>query len=181
MKLSASISIKPVFDVDAYENDFDIDAVKTDINMLFPNKSINYAKKESRNTKKGVKYSYRFYVGGVKIYSSQIKQLLRDHKLNENPIYDLSIHDKNEVLFLPLTTQKANGVAPQLCPTDCEIFKCCASYVEEDFEDYTLKCEKAKGEKILQKINQICEKKDEMINDEEVAIIDTKYIKTKLN
>jgi len=130
--------IKPVFDVDAYENHIDIDAVNTDINMLFPHKSINYAKRESRDTKKGVKYSYRFYVDGVKIYCSQIKQLLIDHKLNENPIYDLSIYDKNIVLFLPLTTQKANGVAPQLCPTDCEIFKCCASYVEEDFEDYSL-------------------------------------------
>jgi len=52
--------IKPVFDVDAYENNINIDAVKTDINMLFPNKSINYAKRESRDTKKGVKYSYRF-------------------------------------------------------------------------------------------------------------------------
>jgi hypothetical protein len=172
--------IKPVFDVDAYKNDIDIDAVKTDINMLFPNKSINYAKRESRETKKGIKYSYRFYVDGVKIYSSQIKQLLIDHKLNENPIYDLSIYDKNKVLFLPLTTQKADGVAPQLCPIDCDIFKCCASYVEEDFEDWTLKYEKAQDEKLLKMINQICDKKDEMINDEEVAIIDTKYIETKL-
>jgi len=131
--------IKPVFDVDAYKNDIDIDAVKTDINMLFPNKSINYAKRESRETKKGIKYSYRLYVDGVKIYSSQIKQLLIDHKLNENPIYDLSIYDKNKVLFLPLTTQKANGgVAPQLCPIDCDIFKCCASYVEEGFEDWNI-------------------------------------------
>ena len=43
-----------------------------------------------------------------------------------------------------------------------------------------LKCEKALGENLLHKINQICDKKDEMINDEEVAIIDTKYIETKL-
>ena len=92
--------------------------------MLFPNKFINYAKRESRNTKKGVRYSYRFYVDGVQIYSSQIKQLLIDYKLNENPTYDLSIYDKNKVLFLPLTTRKADCVAPQLCPIDCDIFKC---------------------------------------------------------
>jgi len=42
-----------------------------------------------------------------------------------------------------------------------------------------LLCEKAKGEKILQKINRICDEKDEMINDEEVVTIDTKYIETK--
>ena len=83
-------------------------------------------------------------------------------------------------MFLPLTTQKADGVAPQLCPIDCDIFKCCASYVEDDFEDYTLKCEKALGEKLLQKINQICEKNDEMINNHEVAVIDTKYIENQL-
>jgi hypothetical protein len=172
--------IKPVFDVDAYKNDIDIDAVKADINMMFPDKTINYAKREPRETKKGIKYSYRFYVDGVKIYSFQIKQLLIDHKLNENPIYDLSIYDKNKVLFLPLTTQKENGVAPQLCPIDCDIFKCCASYVEKDFEDWTPKCEKTKGEKLLQQINQFYDKKDEMINDEDVAVIDTKYIETKL-
>ena len=133
--------IKPVFDVDAYENDIDVDAVKADINMIFPNKSINYAKREPRETKKGTKYSYRFYVDGVKIYSAQIKQLLIDYKLNENPIYDLSIYDKNKVLFLPLTTQKADGVVPQLCPIDCDIFKCCASYIDNDFEDWTSKVE----------------------------------------
>jgi len=70
-----------------------VDAVKADINMIFPNKSINYAKREPRETKKGTKYSYWFYVDGVKIYSGQIKQLLIDYKLNENPIYDLSIYD----------------------------------------------------------------------------------------
>jgi len=37
----------------------------------------------------------------------KIKQFLIDHKLNENPIYGFSIYDKNNVLFLPLTTQKA--------------------------------------------------------------------------
>jgi len=42
-----------------------------------------------------------------------------------------------------------------------------------------LLCEKAKGKKILQKINRICDEKDEMINDEEVVTIDTKYIETK--
>jgi len=42
------------------------------------------------------------------------------------------------------------------------------------------KCEKEKGKILLEKINKFCEQKDEMINDEEVAIIDTKYIETKL-
>jgi len=133
--------IKPVFDVDAYSNDIDIDSVKADINMMFPNKTINYAKREPRETKKGMKYSYRFYVDNVKIYSFQVKQLLIDYQLNKNPIYDLSIYDKNKVLFLPLTTKKTDGEAPKLCPIDCDIFKCSASYVEQGFEDWVVKCD----------------------------------------
>lgn len=30
--------IKPVFDIDSYDNDIDIDSVKSDINLLFPEK-----------------------------------------------------------------------------------------------------------------------------------------------
>jgi len=131
-------------------------------------------------------------VNGVKIYSRLIKKLPIDDKLNENPIYDLSIYDTNKVQFLPLTTQKTDGVAPQLCPIDCDVFKCCASYVEEIFEDwveickkkddddYMEQCDKEKGKILLEKINQICEKNDEMINNHEVAVIDTKYIENQL-
>ena len=64
--------IKPVFVVNAYVIDIDVDAVKADMNMTFPNKSINYAKREPRKTKKGMKFSYRFYVDGVRIYSHLI-------------------------------------------------------------------------------------------------------------
>jgi len=67
--------------------------------MLFPlaNKTINHAKREPIDIKKGIKYSYRFYVDGVKIYSSQIKQLLIDYKLNENPICDLSMYSQSHL------------------------------------------------------------------------------------
>lgn len=132
--------IKPVFDVDAYENDIDVNEVKNDINKLFSGKPINYAKREPRQTKKGVKFSYRFYVDKVKIYSALLKQLMIDNQLDKNPIYDLSIYDKNKVLFLPLTTQKTDGDTPELTPIDCDIFECCASYVEDSFEDWTVKC-----------------------------------------
>ena len=71
--------IKPVFDIDAYDNDINIESIKTQINKLFPNKEINYASRKPRlDTKKDqIKYSYRFYVNGVKIYSEQIKKLMQ--------------------------------------------------------------------------------------------------------
>ena len=99
--------IKPIFDIDAYGTDINVDDVKNDINQLYPNKTINYAKREPRNdAKKGMKYSYRFYVDGVKTTSSQIKQLALRNGLDRNKIYDMSIYDDNKVLYLPLTTYK---------------------------------------------------------------------------
>ena len=44
--------IKPIFDIDAYGTDINIDDVKNDINQLYPNKTINYAKREPRNDEK---------------------------------------------------------------------------------------------------------------------------------
>ena len=68
--------IKPVFDVDAYETD--INDIKTIINELFPNKPINYAKREPREYNGKLKYSYRLYVDGVRITSQNLKKLLTD-------------------------------------------------------------------------------------------------------
>jgi hypothetical protein len=52
----------------------------------------------------------------------------------------MSIYDKNKVLFLPFTTKKAdNAKVPSLIPHECDIFKCCASYIQSDFEDWDAK------------------------------------------
>ena len=140
--------IKPVFDVDAYDNDIDVNEVKKHINILFPEKSIYFAKREAREHKGKMKYSYRMYVDGVKITSKNLKEYILSHKLNDNPIYDMSIYDKNKILFLPLTNEKTNGEkVPELKPIDFkDIFSCCASYIEENYEDYDLKFIKTEPE-----------------------------------
>jgi hypothetical protein len=52
----------------------------------------------------------------------------------------MSIYDKNKVLFLPFTTKKAdNAKIPALVPNECDIFKCCASYIQDDFENWDAK------------------------------------------
>ena len=61
--------IKPVFDVDAYDAEPDINEIIADIQKVFPEKSVNYAKREAREYKGKIKYSYRFYVDGVLIIS----------------------------------------------------------------------------------------------------------------
>jgi len=128
--------IKPVLDVDAYE-EIDINKYKSILNSLFPNKDVYYAKRDPREYKdKGIKYSYRFYVDGAKIFSKNLKQMLINKGFHKDSNIDMSIYDKNKVLYLPLTFKKVNEYVPPLTPVDCHIFKCCASYIQEDFEDF---------------------------------------------
>jgi hypothetical protein len=139
--------IRPVFDLDAYNNDIDLNSFFEDIKLLYPNKDIYSASRGPRQDgDKGLKYSYRVYVDGVKTTSSQIKALLLSNGIDRKwDCLDLSIYDKNKVLLLPLTTCKtkktrhgqSNLIVPSLEPFECDIFKCCASYIEENFEDYT--------------------------------------------
>ena len=68
--------IKPTLDVDAYINDIDVTEVFDSLNKIFPEKPVKYAKREPRETKKGLKYSYRFYVQDVRITSKNLKNLL---------------------------------------------------------------------------------------------------------
>ncbi len=80
----------------------------------------------------GWKYSYRFYVDGVRIISKNLKQLLIKNGFDKNPIYDMIIYDSNKALFLLFTTQKTDGSKiPPLTPVDC-----CASYIREEFDDW---------------------------------------------
>ena len=130
--------IKPVIDVDAYDSDIDVDEVIKKLNILFPNKPIKYAKREPREYKNKTKYSYRFYIQNVRILSKNLKTLLINNGFKENPMYDLSIYDKNKVLFLPLTSKKENDDVPILKPVNATIFECCASYIQEDFEDFDI-------------------------------------------
>ena len=131
--------IKPVFDIDAYINDIDVSEVINKISKIFPDKPVKYATRTPRETKKGVKYSYRFYVQGVRITSKNLKNLLIKNEFDKNEIYDMSIYDTNKILFLPLTTKKVNCDVPPLTPIDCSILECCASYIKEEYEDWDKK------------------------------------------
>ena len=74
-------NIKPVFDVDAMGEDIDIEETKKEINMIFPNKPIYFCKREPREHKNSIKYSYRFYVSGVKINYKNLLKLCIHYKL----------------------------------------------------------------------------------------------------
>ena len=72
--------IKPILDVDAYINDIDVSEVINKISKIFPDKPVKYATRTPRETKKGLKYSYRFYVQGIRITS---KNLLKKMNLTK--------------------------------------------------------------------------------------------------
>ena len=179
--------IKPVFDIDAYGNDIDLNAFKADISLLYPNKDIYDSGREARedDPDKGIKYSYRVYVDCVKTTSKQIDQALNNSGLYQKwKCLDKSIYDVNKVLYVPLTTikkstdKKTKDIikknVPKLIPNNCDIFKCCASYIEEDFEDYSVKyIEEVKVKPDV--------KFDNVIKDADDDIIDTKYIISKLS
>lgn len=150
--------IKPIFDIDAYDAKPDIDAIINDIHKLFPNKPVKYAEREPREYKGKFKYSYRFYVLDVRITSKNLKQLIVNNGLNKNSIYDMSIYDKNKVLFLPLTTKKADdNIVPALTPVDCDIFDCCASYIKEDYEDWDIKFKVEEKEEEIKFDSVLCD------------------------
>lgn len=136
--------IKPCFDIDAYE-DIDVNEIITLINQFFPNKTVNHAKRDPRLKNDKMKYSYRFYVDGVRMTTKNLERYLGqfgyDKEKSNNKPFDFSIYDKNRVLFVPYTTMKFNSdeTIPALIPVNCSILDCCASYILEEYEDWDLK------------------------------------------
>ena len=161
--------IKPVFDVDAYDTEPDIEAIIADIQKLFPNKPVNYAKREPRECKGKLKYSLRFYVDGVRITSQNLKKLIIDNGFKNNEPFDMSIYDKNKILFLPKTTEKTDGLkVPALIPIDCDVFECCASYIKEEYEDWDIRFkEEPKQETFKEELKRVINTSFTVDNDDD--------------
>jgi len=167
--IGGTANIKPIFDIDAFENDIDINKEIKTISNIFPNKEICFAKRDPRteNCKKQdcIKYSYRAYVQDTQISYDNLKYLCKYHKLIDDKKYDMSIYSKNHILFLPHTTQKIpdsitkkTKIVPELLPLDnADVFQCSASYIREDFEDWNIKVDNIKqdlnGKNLLKFIN----------------------------
>jgi len=135
--------IKPVFDVDAYDNDINIDDYIIKFNIIFPDKEIAIMKRNPRlHHNNRMKYSYRFYIQKVKISSKNIKKLIEKHNFHLDKNIDLSIYGKNRKLLTPYTTRKyCQQLNKIITVPKFEIIKgtfmdCCASYIEENYEDW---------------------------------------------
>lgn len=131
--------VKPFFDLDCMGEDIDIKVFIGKIQNIFPNKKIKWCKRKPRPYNGKMKYSYRVYVSGVKISSSNIEIILQQNGLiNEyGKMIDLSVYSKNRRLYMPLTKYKydritkKNWEVPKLeLGEDASLFDCCASYIE---------------------------------------------------
>jgi len=170
--------IKPVFDIDAYDTEPDIDSIIAKIHILFPNKQVNYAKRAPRDYKGKLKFSYRFYVVGVRITSQNLKKLIIDNGFKNNEPFDMSIYDKNKILFLPLTTEKTDGIkVPPLQPVECDVFNCCASYIKEEYENWDAKIPKETFREELQRVinTPLAVNNDEEFKSELFDVVETAY------
>ena len=140
--------IKPIIDIDQYNTDIDIEAFKTDLNVIFPNKVIKCCNRKPRPYNGKMKYSYRVYVQNVRIsYLNLKKLLLEQNQLNiKYSGIDKGLYIEKRILYTPNTKYKYDQNAkryyevPKLkLMDDAELFECCASYIEESFEDWDLK------------------------------------------
>lgn len=186
--------IKPVFDIDAYEQ-IDIEKEIERLQPVFQGKKINYAKREPREHNGKMKYSYRVYVDGCRIRSEYMKELFNDTmkylkvKLNANTDhYDGGIYDKNRILHTPYTTAKINKNktidVPMLTPVNCSAFDCCASYVLEDYDngrDEMYDQLKAHSEHQARKAQQVEVVSENIITDEKAKDVDNSKVHYMLN
>lgn len=148
--------IKPIIDVDQFVDDIDINALIADINNIFPNKKVKYCGRKPRPYNGKMKYSYRFYIQDIRISFINLKKLLNNNDLfSKYSGIDKGLYIPKRILFTPNTKYKYDQKfkkyyeVPQLkLMNDAELFECCASYIEETFEDWDLKFPPIENKKI---------------------------------
>jgi len=146
--------VKPFFDIDQYHTDIDIQEFMNDLNIIFPNKKFKYCMRKPRQHMGKLKFSYRVYVIGVQISSQNILRIIEEYKLVEKyKGIDKQVYNKKGLLYIPMTKYKwyMNDAKPTEVPKlnlmdDANIFDCCASHIEEYYEDWDLKMPEVKVE-----------------------------------
>lgn len=133
---------KIYFDYDGYDECDDLDALIEDIKSICK-KNVYIANRSPRidEKKNKIKKSYRIYVDEIRITNKHIPLIFKD-LFDKYENLDKSVYDASRVLYLPFTSKKYDTKnikefdVPPLIPNDCNALKCCASYIEEDFEDW---------------------------------------------
>ena len=131
------------FDYDGYETINNFDQFIEELQSYVLGKEIYNAKRGPRfeEKKQKTKFSRRTYVDNIRLTNTNIPIIFKD-LFKKYPELDTSVYDNARVLYLPFTSQKldtktnTNFDVPKLEPDNCNAIKCCASWIEETFEDW---------------------------------------------
>jgi hypothetical protein len=86
------------------------------------------------------KYSYRLYLKARITYFNipiVFKSIFEKYGSEEKGL-DTGVYNQNRRLFAPLSNRKINEDVPPLNVSNNSIFDCCATYIQEDYEDLDL-------------------------------------------
>jgi len=183
----AEFQVKPYFDIDFKDIDnkgFDesiIDEIANDIKKVYAN-DIYIAKRDVRECEVRIrseyikvdKYSYRLYLK-ARISYCNIPIVFKSI-LEKYDCVDKSVYDSNKRLFAPLSNRKRNEDVPPLNVVNGSIFDCCATYIQEDYEDLDLLV-KSKVEPKQTSLKNDIVSVDEDIKDEDDVNDNDKYTK----
>jgi len=176
--------VKPYFDVDGkidFTDDI-IDNINTDIQKVY-NNDIYISKREPRNENGVMKYSYRLYLK-ARINYKNIPILFKE-VFDKYKAIDNSVYDPKRILFVPLSDRKKNLDVPVLTNIKGSIFDCCATYIQEDYEDLDTLVVKDIEPKNQSPVDDLLTKINKMLFDDETSTCECKFnfneIMTKLS
>jgi len=170
--------VKPYFDLDPKGEDFDysiIESIKADAKAIYDDEVFEMSR-EAREELGKIKHSIRLYIR-ARITYKNIPVVYKE-LFDKYDIIDKSVYNPNRIMFAPLSDRKKDISVPPLMVKYGSIFDCCATYIEEDYEDLDLRVQKIdepKKEYIKQSKPVIHE--DEDINDEDDKDNNDKYLK----
>lgn len=167
--------VKPYFDLDP-RGEFDykkFDEFEEDLKKIV-DVPIFSCERKAREEEGVIKHSRRYYIK-ARISQKNILIIFKEIFNKYNGIVDAGVYDTNRKMFLPLSNMKLKKKVPQLKLIKGDLFDCCATYIQEDYEDLDLKVVKEESDvdKLLKRFNDVD------IKDEDDEDDDDKYLKLK--
>lgn len=164
--VGSEFKVKPYFDIDdkqgILKDETIIDNVIEDLKSIV-NCDIFRAYRDPRLEGDVMKYSHRIYMKAQITYSN-IPIVFKAIFDKYPDILDTSVYQPKRRLCSPLNTLKRNDEVPELKVIDCSWFDCCASYIEEDYEDLDVRFASIINVNLF---NEKSSKNDEIIDDDD--------------